>query len=78
MKLELDYYLEEFILPRTSNFDVLSWWKTNGIKYPTLQMIVHDIYAIPVSTVASNQPLARVVGWYQNIVVGFIQILWML
>ena len=35
-KSKLDYYLEEFILPRTSNFDVLSWWKTNGIKYPTL------------------------------------------
>ena len=35
-KLELDYYLEESILPRTSNFDVLSWWNTNGIKYPTL------------------------------------------
>ncbi|KAL6339971.1 hypothetical protein AAG906_038806 [Vitis piasezkii] len=53
-KSELDYYLEESILPRNSNFDVLSWWKTNGIKYPTLQMIVHDIYVIPVSTVASE------------------------
>ena len=40
MKSKLDYYLEESILLRTSNFDVLSWWKTNGIKYPTLQMIV--------------------------------------
>ena len=39
-KLELDYYLEEPVLPRISDFDVLSWWKTNGIKYPTLQMIV--------------------------------------
>ncbi|WJZ94265.1 hypothetical protein VitviT2T_013139 [Vitis vinifera] len=46
-KSELDYYLEESILPRNSNFDVLSWWKTNGIKYLTLQMIVRDIYAIP-------------------------------
>ncbi|WKA03361.1 hypothetical protein VitviT2T_021475 [Vitis vinifera] len=53
-KSELDYYLEESILPRNSNFDVLSWWKTNGIKYPTLQMIVRDIYAIIVSTVASD------------------------
>ncbi|RVW49143.1 putative AC transposase [Vitis vinifera] len=53
-KSELDYYLEESILPRNSNFDVLSWWKTNGIKYPTLQMIVRDIYAIPVSKVASE------------------------
>ena len=53
-KSELDYYLEEIVLPRISDFDVLSWWKTNGIKYPTLQMIVRDIYAIPVSTVASE------------------------
>ncbi|RVW64504.1 putative AC transposase [Vitis vinifera] len=53
-KSELDYYLEESILPRTSNFDVLSWWKTNGIKYPTLQMIIRDIYVIPTSTVASE------------------------
>ncbi|KAL6342677.1 hypothetical protein AAG906_013083 [Vitis piasezkii] len=29
-KLELDYYLEEPVLPRISDFDVLSWWKTNG------------------------------------------------
>ena len=53
VKLELDYYLEETVLPRISDFDVLSWWKKNGIKYPNLQMIVRDIYAIPVSTVAS-------------------------
>ncbi|RVW15815.1 Zinc finger BED domain-containing protein RICESLEEPER 2 [Vitis vinifera] len=28
-KSELDYYLEETVLPRISDFDVLSWWKTN-------------------------------------------------
>ena len=39
-KSKLDYYLEEPIFPRISDFDVLSWWKTNSIKYPTLQMIV--------------------------------------
>ena len=53
-KPELDYYLEELVLPRISDFDVLSWWKTNGIKYLTLQMIVQDIYVILVSTVASE------------------------
>ncbi|KAL6334197.1 hypothetical protein AAG906_006784 [Vitis piasezkii] len=31
-KSELDYYLEEPVLPRISDFDVLSWWKTNGGK----------------------------------------------
>ncbi|KAL6329143.1 hypothetical protein AAG906_011596 [Vitis piasezkii] len=42
-KSELDYYLEEPVLPRISDFDVLSWWKTNGIKY-----------AISVSTVVES------------------------
>ncbi|WJZ97009.1 hypothetical protein VitviT2T_015644 [Vitis vinifera] len=68
-KSELDYYLEESILPRNSNFDVLSWWKTNGIKYPTLQMIVRDIYAIPVSIVASESAFStggRVVSKHRS------------
>ena len=52
--MELDYYLEELVCPGISDFDVLSWWKTNGIKYSTLQMIVWDIYVIPVSTIASE------------------------
>ncbi|RVW91526.1 putative AC transposase [Vitis vinifera] len=68
-KSELDYYLEESILPRNSNFDVLSWWKTNGIKYPTLQMIVRDIYAILVSTVASESAFSmggRVVSKHRS------------
>ncbi|KAG8368977.1 hypothetical protein BUALT_Bualt15G0102300 [Buddleja alternifolia] len=51
---ELDFYLEESVLPRTSEFDVLSWWKTNGVKYPNLQKMAKDILAIPVSTVASE------------------------
>ncbi|XP_010275705.1 PREDICTED: uncharacterized protein LOC104610671 [Nelumbo nucifera] len=29
-------------------------WKSNGIKYPTLQKIAKDILAIPISTVASE------------------------
>ena len=68
-KSELDYYLEESILPRNSNFDVLSWWKTNGIKYPTLQMIVRDIYAIPIFTVASESAFStsgRVVSKHRS------------
>ena len=48
VKSELNYYLDEPVLPRISDFDVLGWWKTNGIK------IVRDIYAIPIFTVASE------------------------
>ncbi|GAV88547.1 Dimer_Tnp_hAT domain-containing protein/DUF4413 domain-containing protein [Cephalotus follicularis] len=54
VKSELKNYLEEDVLPREETFDILAWWKSNGIKYPTLQTIARDIYAIPVSTVASE------------------------
>lgn len=55
VKTELDYYLEEPIVPRNiEQFDVLKWWSSNSAKYPTLNCIVRDIFAIPVSTVASE------------------------
>ena len=27
VKSKLDYYLEEYVLPRTNTFDILGWWK---------------------------------------------------
>lgn len=62
---ELDMYLEEIVLPRTQHFDILSWWKTNGVKYPNLQKMAKDILAIHVSTVASESAFSnsgRIVG----------------
>ncbi|XP_060965655.1 zinc finger BED domain-containing protein RICESLEEPER 2-like [Cannabis sativa] len=53
-KSELDLYLEEAVLPRSGEFDILAWWKTNGLKYPILQQVARDVLAIPVSTVASE------------------------
>ena len=53
-KLELDHYLEDDLMPRTVDFDILAWWKSNGPKYPTLQRIARDILAILVLTVASE------------------------
>ena len=51
-KLELDYYLEELTQPDSNEeFDILVWWKTNGLKYSILQMIARDFLAIPISTV---------------------------
>lgn len=52
MKSELDQYLEESLLPRVQEFDVLSWWNQNRSKYPTLSRMASDILSIPVSTVA--------------------------
>ncbi|KAL5179298.1 putative AC transposase [Glycine soja] len=54
MKTELDHYLEEEVLLRSSDFDILMWWKLNKLKYPTLQAIARDVLAIPISTVASE------------------------
>ncbi|XP_062093715.1 zinc finger BED domain-containing protein RICESLEEPER 2-like [Humulus lupulus] len=53
-KSKLEFYLEEAVLPRSEEFDILAWWKTNGLKYPTLQQVARDVLAIPVSTVASE------------------------
>ena len=52
VKLELDHYLREPVLPWSPKFDILAWW--NGSKYPTLHAIARDILAIQVSTVASE------------------------
>ncbi|XP_073298278.1 zinc finger BED domain-containing protein DAYSLEEPER-like [Primulina huaijiensis] len=62
---ELDMYLEEIVLPRTQHFDILSWWKTNVVKYPNLQKMAKDILDIPVSTVAYETAFSnsrRIVG----------------
>jgi hypothetical protein len=42
----LNVCLEEEILPRRPDFDILMWWKLNSVKYPTLQAIARDILAI--------------------------------
>ena len=40
----------------TSNahFDILTWWKLNGHRYPILSQIAKDVLAIPMFTVASE------------------------
>ncbi|XWS16487.1 hypothetical protein CRYUN_Cryun34aG0092300 [Craigia yunnanensis] len=54
MKSELDQYLEESLLPRVQDFDILGWWKLNKTKYPTLSRMASDILSIPFSTVAPD------------------------
>ncbi|KAK9724439.1 hypothetical protein RND81_05G071900 [Saponaria officinalis] len=57
-KSELEKYLEAqkvpILLNAPDNFDILTWWKTNGSTYPILQMIARDILGIPASSVASE------------------------
>lgn len=54
---ELDLYLSDPVAPRAEgegSYDVLSWWKLNGARFPILAAIARDILAIPISTVASE------------------------
>uniref|UniRef100_A0ACD5YN61 Uncharacterized protein n=1 Tax=Avena sativa TaxID=4498 RepID=A0ACD5YN61_AVESA len=50
---QLDLYLEEDLC-RTQELDIIGWWKYGGIKYPTFQIIAHDILPIHVISVASE------------------------
>ncbi|XP_024965710.1 zinc finger BED domain-containing protein DAYSLEEPER-like [Cynara cardunculus var. scolymus] len=50
-KSELDQYLEESLLPRVHEFDVVGWWKLNKVKYPTLSKMARDILTVPVCSV---------------------------
>ena len=54
VKIELDHYLEDDVLPRSIDFDILCWWRLKGLKYPTIQAIARDILDILVSTIASE------------------------
>ncbi|OMO54395.1 putative Zinc finger, BED-type [Corchorus capsularis] len=54
MKSELDQYLEESLLPRINDFDILGWWNLNKTKYPTLSRMAADILSIPFSTVGPD------------------------
>jgi hypothetical protein len=54
-KSEVERYLEDGLVPLdTKDFNVLDWWKVAGSRYPTLRRIAKDIYAIPITTVASE------------------------
>ncbi|XP_047308916.1 zinc finger BED domain-containing protein DAYSLEEPER-like [Impatiens glandulifera] len=63
---ELDQYLEESLLPRVHDFDVLGWWKINKMKYPTLSKMARDILTIPVCTVGPNSVFDTVMKEMDN------------
>ncbi|KAI9110294.1 hypothetical protein K1719_018736 [Acacia pycnantha] len=54
MKTELEQYLEDPLLPSPDEFDILSWWRLNRLKYPTLSKMASDILSIPVSTLSAD------------------------
>lgn len=68
---DLDKYCNEPLLrwPEDEYFDILSWWKTQGMKYHVLAHLVRDVLAIPASTVASESAFSaggRVIDKYRS------------
>jgi hypothetical protein len=60
---ELETFLKKPTIPRTDTFDILSWWKSNSMEYPTLSRIAHDVLAVPASNVASESAFSM---WKKN------------
>ncbi|KAJ4800659.1 Zinc finger BED domain-containing protein DAYSLEEPER [Rhynchospora pubera] len=56
LKADLDHYMERHTISHLQGqeFDILSWWKTEGRDYPILRRIACDVLAIPITTVASE------------------------
>ncbi|KAL8459690.1 hypothetical protein ACS0TY_036982 [Phlomoides rotata] len=53
-KSEVEKYLNEEIEGDDSKFDILAYWKGNGLRFPFLSQIARDILDVPISTVASE------------------------
>ncbi|KAM0915647.1 hypothetical protein ACQ4PT_010719 [Festuca glaucescens] len=51
---EIEHYLSDDLVPYTEKFSVLDWWKVAGTRYPTLRKVARDIFAIPITSVASE------------------------
>uniref|UniRef100_A0A803L1D2 BED-type domain-containing protein n=1 Tax=Chenopodium quinoa TaxID=63459 RepID=A0A803L1D2_CHEQI len=68
-KSDLQIYLEEPLIPRATNINILYHWKTNVVRYPILSKMARDILAIPISTVASESAFStggRVLDCYRS------------
>jgi hypothetical protein len=68
---ELEQYSKEPLLSwkDSDHFDILSWCKAHGTKYPNLSQMARDVLAIPASTVASESAFSargRVVNKYRS------------
>ncbi|KAL7220893.1 hypothetical protein ACSBR2_013724 [Camellia fascicularis] len=55
LKSELEWYLEEPVMPWSQNFKLLSWWKAASPKYPILSKMARDFLAIPLTPATSDE-----------------------
>jgi hypothetical protein len=53
-KSEFDRYSLEECEKIIKDFDILGWWKVNAFKYSILAEIAHDVFVIPIFTIASK------------------------
>jgi len=55
---EVPYEIEDYLMkppiPRSETFDILAWWKSNSVEYPTLSHMARDVLIVAVSIVASE------------------------
>ncbi|KAK1419517.1 hypothetical protein QVD17_28690 [Tagetes erecta] len=68
-KSELQRYLDDNEEPGYRGFDILQWWKSSSSKYPILAKMAKDIFAIQISSVASEAAFSmagRVVETYRS------------
>ena len=68
-KNELQKYLEDKIIDRKVDIDVLSWWQMERFHYPILSQLARDVLTIPISTVASESAFSiggRVLDQYRS------------
>ncbi|XP_023765094.1 zinc finger BED domain-containing protein RICESLEEPER 2-like [Lactuca sativa] len=59
VKVELECYLEEKLMPRVNNFNILDYWRTREIRYPTVARMAGDILVVPISIVASKSAFSK-------------------
>ena len=55
---ELTNYLDDGLVPRDDDFDILNWWMSNATKYPILSVMARDILAMPGSAVQCEAALS--------------------
>ena len=55
-KSELDMYLQDPLLDRKQDLDILNWWKSveNEYCFPCLGKLARDVLSIPMTSVASK------------------------
>uniref|UniRef100_A0A803KMV6 HAT C-terminal dimerisation domain-containing protein n=1 Tax=Chenopodium quinoa TaxID=63459 RepID=A0A803KMV6_CHEQI len=69
IKSKIDMYYEEPLIPRGTNLDILSYWRTCSVRYPILAKIAKDVLVVLVSTVASESTFStgsRVLDCYRT------------